>query len=492
MDFAKAMNRETTKKFTENQAMAFNSTGVSSILDLYATVGSMRSRIQDINPKFNVACEEDLLLATRLMFYTRDIRGGLGEREAFRTMLRSMSFEYPNVIRKNMELIPFFGRWDDLFVLIGTPVEEDMANLVGDQLSQDIINYNKKSQISLLAKWMPSINASSEKTIKMANYFRKRFSLTPREYRKILSVLRDHLNVLETMMSQKEWDKIRYNQVPSRAMNRYRKAFYRNDEDRFSQFIEQVKSGKTEIKAGTLYPYDIVEKYMNPSYSWYHGDRRISIDEVLEAQWKALPNYIEGNNNVIVMADVSGSMSGRPMATSVGLAIYFAERNSGPYRDLFMTFSGNPHFVKLQGKSLAEKIANAERADWSMNTNLEAAFMKVLEVAVENNVAVEDMPKAIVIISDMEIDYCASRSWSFYDEMTRRFARYGYTIPNIVFWNVNARHDTFLVDGNRKGVQLVSGQSVSTFKNVLSSIGKTPYQAMIDVLNGDRYSIVTV
>ena len=491
MDFASAMNRETTKKLTENGATAFSSTGVSDLLDLYATVGGMRARQGDVASKFNTSCSEDLLLATRLMFYVRDIRGGLGERDSFRSMLKQLSMHHPNVVAKNVDKIPFYGRWDDLFILKGTPAEAAMWVLLCDQLNADLRNMRAGKPISLLAKWMPSINASSKEKVKLANIIAKNFGLAPAQYRKIVSALREYLNVLETRMSKQEWDKITYNQVPSRAMTKYRKSFYRHDEDRFTQYISDVKQGTETIKTGTLYPYDIVEKYVDCGYYAYDG-RRIPIDDVLEAQWKALPNYIEEEENIIVMADVSGSMYGRPMASSVGLAIYFAERNSGPYKDMFMTFSSNPQFVKLKGASLAEKVANAQTADWGMSTNLEAAFMKVLKVAVENHVPATEMPKAIVVISDMEIDSCASCNWSFYDEMVRRFEAYGYTIPNIVFWNVNARYDTFLVDGNRKGVQLVSGQSASTFKNVIASIGMTPYDAMINVLNGERYSSITL
>ena len=494
MDFASAMNRETTKKLTENGATAFSSTGVSSLLDLYATVGGMRARQSDVANKFNACYNEDPLLATRLMFYTRDVRGGLGERDSFRSMLKQLSMHHPDVVAKNIDKIPFYGRWDDLFVLKGTPAEAAMWVLLRDQLNADLENMRAGKPISLLAKWMPSINASSKEKIKLANIIAKNFGLTPAKYRKILSTLRDYLNVLETRMSKQEWNKITYNQVPSRAMTKYRKSFYRHDEDRFTQYISDVKQGTETIKAGTLYPYDIVEKYMGKGcydYDYDYG-RRVSIDDVLEVQWKALPNYVEGEENVIVMADVSGSMSGRPMASSVGLAIYFAERNSGPYKDMFMTFSSNPQFVKLKGESLAEKIANAQSADWGMSTNLESAFMKVLKVAIENHVPAIEMPKAIVVISDMEIDSCASRNWSFYDEMVRRFEAKGYTIPNIVFWNVSARHDTFLVDGNRKGVQLISGQSASTFKNVIASIGMSPYDAMLNVLNGERYSSITL
>lgn len=490
MDFASAMNRETTKKLTEHGATAFSSTGVSDLLDLYATVGGMRARQSDVASKFNISCNEDLLLATRLMFYVRDIRGGLGERDSFRSMLKQLSMHHPDIVAKNIDKIPFYGRWDDLFALKDTPAETAMWLLLQDQLNADLGNMRTGKPISLLAKWMPSINASSKEKIKLANIIAKNFGLAPAKYRKILSALRDYLNVLETRMSKQEWDKIVYNQIPSRAMNKYRKSFYRHDEDRFSQYIADVKQGTETIKAGTLYPYDIVEKYIDCRY-YGHG-REAFIDDVLEAQWKALPNYIEEEENVVVIADVSGSMYGRPMASSVGLAIYFAERNSGPYKDMFMTFSEDSQFVKLKGASLAEKVANAQTADWGGSTNLEGAFMKILRTAIENHVPTTEMPKAIVVISDMEIDSCASRNWSFYDEMVRRYEAEGYTIPNIVFWNVDARHDTFLVDGNRKGVQLVSGQSASTFKNVLSSIGRTPYQAMIDVLNSERYSSITL
>jgi len=402
--------------------------------------------------------------------------------------LKQLSTLRPDVVAKNIDKIPFYGRWDDIFTLKGTPAEGAMWSLIRDQLNADLENMRAGKPVSLLAKWMPSINASSKEKVKLANIIAKVLGLTPAQYRKRLSTLRGYLDVLERRMSRQEWDKITYSQVPSRAMAKYRKSFYRHDEDRFSQYIADVKQGAKTIKAGTLYPYDIVEKYMY----FGHWSRRITIDDVLEAQWKALPNYIEEEENIIVMADVSGSMCGRPMASSIGLAIYFAERNSGPYKDMFMTFSSNPKFVKLRGTSLAEKIANARTAEWGMNTNLGAAFMKVLKVAIENKVSVADMPKAIVVISDMEIDCCASRNWSFYDEMARRYEAEGYTIPNIIFWNVNARHDTFLVDGNRKGVQLVSGQSASTFKNVIASIGMTPYDAMINVLNGERYSSITL
>lgn len=495
MDFASAMKHETIKTYTENGATAFNSTGVSDLLDLYALVGGMRERQDDVLDKFQLSCDEDLLLAFKLAFYTRDVRGGLGERDSFRTMLRYLAHKYPEELIMNLHLIPYYGRWDDLFCLIDTPCAQEMAELVWDQLVDDRFNAMiTDTKISLLAKWMPSINTSSEETRKKAMFFIKRFNMSQASYRKMLSALRARLKIVECQMSAQEWNEITYSQVPSRAMMRYRDAFKNHDEERFEDYLEKVEEGKEKINAGTLYPYDLVGKYIYASSFWL----RSSISEedpVIEAQWKALPNYIDEGQNIIVMADVSGSMlccEGRPMASAVGLAIYFSERNNSAYKDMFMTFSSSPAFVKLKGNSLRKKVDQAVSSDWGGSTNLEAAFEEVLRVAVENKIAREDMPKAIVVISDMEINYCAGRDWSFYDEMVKRFAAKGYEIPNIVFWNVESRQDTFLVDGNRKGVQLISGQSASTFRNVINAIGMTPYEAMLNTLNSERYNPIVI
>ena len=192
------------------------------------------------------------------------------------------------------------------------------------------------------------------------------------------------------------------------------------------------------------------------------------------------------------MADVSGSMYGRPMATSIGLAIYFAERNTGAYHNLFMTFSANPQVVTLKGETLFQKVSNVNRAGWGMNTNLKAAFEKVLDIAEKNNISQEEMPKAIVVISDMEIDYCGNRDWSFYDKMANKFHKAGYVIPNVIFWNVASRHDVFHADSKRKGVQLASGQSVTVFKQILQNLGYNPIEAMENTINSERYACITV
>ena len=278
------------------------------------------------------------------------------------------------------------------------------------------------------------------------------------------------------------WDEIKYPEVPSRAMMIYRKAFMKHDAERFGEFISKAENGEVKINASTLFPYDIVEKILYDRES----------NKVLEAQWKALPDYVEKGTNALVMADVSGSMRGRPMATSIGLAIYFAERNVGAYHNLFMTFSDRPETVILRGETLEQKIRNVSRANWDNNTDLKAAFERVLEIAKKHNTPQEEMPKAIVVISDMEIDYCGNREWSFYDKMANKFRKAGYVIPNIIFWNVNSRQDVFHADHNRKGVQLASGQSVTVFKQILQNLGYNPVEAMENTINSERYDCITV
>ena len=484
-EFVKAVNAHNNMTFTENGQSAYKSSEHSKVLDFFAVAGALRTREEsDIKTKMQEAYDENPALAIKLLFFLSDIRGGLGERRTFRIALKWLASNAPEMVVNNLANIVHYNRWDSLFVLRGTHCENDMLLFIRDQMRDDVLNAKKGESISLLAKWMPSVNTSSKETRELANWFVKRLGLTPKTYRVALSFLRDKLKVVETTMSDKRWDEITYEQVPSRAMTLYRRAFGRQDEERFGEYMDEVKTGAKKINAGTLYPYDIIEKMI--------AHPRVREDAVLEAQWKALPNYVEGENNFLIMADVSGSMYGRPLATSVGLALYFAERNQGVFHNLFMTFSGNPRFVKVKGHNLATRVVNAANADWQMNTDLDKAFNKILELCVQNKVPKADVPKALVIISDMEIDRCTNIGGDFMSMQKAKFAEYGYPLPNLIFWNVESRKDTFLVDGNRPGVQLASGQSASTFKAILKGVGLTPYQAMLECLNDERYDRVFV
>ena len=479
MNFSDVMREESKWTKTENGADAKNTTD-SALLDMFATIGSMRSRSEDeIIQKFELAFQEDPLGAMRCLFYARDIRGGLGERRVFRVLLPYIAQNHYEELYPNLELIPEYGRWDDLYTLIGTPMEERFWPFVSWKLFRDVKEMESGRPCSLLAKWLKKADASSPNTRKLGIYTAKKLGMSVYDYKRLCVKLRRYIDVVEQRMSANEWDTINYPAVPSRAMMNYRKAFARHDEERFNEYLNKVQSGEQKINSATLYPYDIVEKIL-----YGHEDNK-----VLEVQWDNLPDYVDSDVNAVVMADVSGSMYGRPMATSIGLAMYFAERNKGAYHNLFMTFSGNPKFVEIKGKTITQKINFISKAEWGGNTDLEAALLKILDVAIKNHCSQKEMPKSLIIISDMEIDSCTNQKHreNFYDYVSRVYEEHGYKIPNVVFWNVDSRHDVFLADKNRKGVQLVSGQSASTFKNLIGCVDKTPIEMMYSVLNSERY-----
>ena len=507
MDFATAMYREGTHKLTENGAAAYDSTAQGALLDLFSQIGALRPRTErEIEQKFAAAFREDKLLATKMLFYSGDIRqGGLGERRTFRICLRWLAENYPEIVNKNIELIPYFNRFDSWFVLCGTKCEKLMWENVVKTLAADMKAYNASTAtkivpVSLLAKWMPSENTSSVKTRQMATKAMRALHLEPRKYRKMLSALRKHINVVERQMSAGEWGLIDYAKVPSYAMHNYGSAFAKHDHERFDAYLKSVSKGEVKINAATLYPYDLVEKYMSGGYSGgnigYYGDCVISkkLDEVVEAQWKALPNYINEGLNIVAMADVSGSMRGRPMASSIALAIYLAQHNVGAYRNQYMTFTNNPHFINLrEGCSLLEAVQKTATAGVGYSTNLMKGMEEILRVAIENRVPQNEMPKAMLVLSDMEIDnyFRPTARWDFMDTLEAKFRKSGYQCPKLILWNINARNDTFL--SNREDVILVSGQSASTFKNLVRALnGMTAYDYMVSILNGKAYEKIRI
>ena len=489
--FAKAARKESVYVRTENGAVALNSTS-DARLDLFGVIGALRGADQArIERLFSEAYRADPLFATKIAFYARDIRGGLGERETFRTIMRYMAQMHPEALRPNLDLIGVYGRYDDLYCLIGTPLEEEMWAAMKAQFEEDRRNLENGMTVSLLAKWIKTADASSAKTRELGILTARKLGYTVYEFKRIVRALRRRIGVIETLMTEGRWNEIRYPEVPSRAMMIYRDAFRRHDGERYEQFVNRAVAGREKIHAGTLYPYDIVEK-VAPRLGNYFAASALNTDPALEAQWRQLPDYVEPGTNALVIADTSGSMTGRPMATSVGLAVYFAERNRGAYHNLFMSFSGTSRIQVLRGETLAQKIDSINMNDWSGSTNLRAAFEHVLEIAIRNHVPQSEMPKSLIVISDMEIDYCGDRDWTFYERMEEMFRMNGYIIPNIIFWNVASRHDIFHADRNRKGVQLASGQSAAVFRQVMQTVGMNPVEAMEKIINSERYQAITV
>ena len=493
------------KQLTENGAVGFRTTG-KELLDLNFGVASLRKAPDiDIIDKFVHAYFEDKMSAVKWLFYARDAREGLGERRLFRVVMEEFADQEPKAAKELIKLVPEYGRWDDLWCLLDGKLVDDVVALVQTQLTEDFENMSNGKSISLLAKWMPSANASSEQTKKYAKILCKKFGETPRNYRKFLSQMRGYIDVVERKMSAKEWGAINYEAVPSRANLVYNGAFLRNDEDRRRAYLAALEKGEAKINASVLFPHDIVHKYA------YTG----RVDAALEGMWKALPDTVKGCGNTIVVADGSGSMSVRVGNTDVSalevansLAIYFAERSSGEFKDKYITFSERPQLVDLsQGKNLREKLAIAKMHNEVANTNIEAVFDLILSTAVNNRMSQDDIPTNILIVSDMEFDACATTNttgrstgwgWSgprvrptetLFETIAKKYAAHGYKLPRLVFWNVNSRTGTIPVQQNDLGVALVSGFSVNIVKMVMSN--KTdPYECLLETLNSERYQAV--
>lgn len=482
--------------YTQNDAKAYNTTK-SDVLDLFSKIGVMReSSKKEIEDSFITSFYEDKLLTTKLMFYARDIRGGLGERRTIRIMLNYLAKNYPEIIEKNIHLIPEYGRWDDLLSLFYTPCESLAIDLIKKQLHIDLKNGKENKSVSLLGKWLPSANASSLSTKRLAKKIIKSLGLTEREYRKTLTFLREKINIVETKMSSNTWNEIEYSTVPSKAMKQYRNAFDRHDSN-FATFLENVKKGKQKINTSTLTPFDIFNSFgINDTY--HSGIELKKQDDTLEQLWDNLPDYVPKDLNVLVMADTSGSMKfndrGRPFVVSLALATYFAERNTGPYYNKYMVFSKEPRLITLKGNNIYEKVRSFE-AIHPKNTDFEKALNVILDTAIDNELSQEELPSSLVTISDMQFDQArAGNDEYFMKNMEEKYGDYGYDLPNMVFWNVYSGSNIVHATKDKSGVQLVSGYSPTVFKDFISQniLGKTPYEAMLEVLNKERYAKVTI
>lgn len=492
MNFSEAINNESKKTYTQNGAKARN-TSSDALVDLFGSIGSLRTRkTEEITALIAEAYKEDALLATKTLFYARDVRGGLGERRVFQEGIKYLANYHSEALIPNLALIGEYGYYGDLYALIGTPVENQMWAVMKEQFEKDLQDMKAGKPVSLLAKWIKTADANSENTRKIGILTAKKLGYSVYDFKRLVRALRKHIDIVESHMSAKEYDKIDYSAVPSKAMLLYKDAFQRNDTERYSEFISAAVKGEKKINSSTLYPYELVKGMLNR-----YG--HVQENPAIEAQWRQLPNYVDEDVSALVVSDLSASMTCNnmmPFASSIGLAIYFAEHNKGAYHNIFIPFSSDARIAKIKGDTLLQKITGVieDGHGYCGSTNLEAAFKRVLDIAVKNNVPNDEMVKSLIVISDMEINQAVSdsNSWSFYEDMKAVYNDAGYDIPNVVFWNVNSMQNLFHADAHRKGVQLCSGQSASTFKTLIHSIGMTPYEMMLEVLNSERYAPITV
>lgn len=492
----KYLENDANETRTANGAKAFASTK-SFVLDLFSLGGAFRNRSdQEVAELFSKAFAENPLLAMKTLFYIRDIEGGQGERRFFRVVLKHLALHHPEALRKNLHLIPKFGRYDDLWVLLETDIKDDVIDLVRKQLSLD----KNVDNPSLLGKWLPSLNASSYKTKKYAKIIQEELRLTPRQYRKMLSSLREKINIVETKLTERDYESINYNKIPSRAGLIYRKAFLRNDGERYVEFLDSLTKGEVKINTKTLYPYDIVRKALKGYYGrdvWnYSESEELTSQEIqlLDSQWNNLPDFIgEHKENSIAVVDTSRSMYGTPIEVAISLGIYLAERNKGVFHNHFFTFSDKPQLQQIVGSNIVEKVRNLSDSEWDYSTNVEAVFRKILNVAVKNNLPQDEMISKVIIISDMQFNHCTRGvDTHIFKQLEKDFNKAGYKMPLLTFWNVNAFRTNTQFTMNENGVELVSGFSPTIFKNVLSNVSKTPYKLMLEVIDSDRYAEVTV
>lgn len=494
------LKNATNYTLTENGAITHKTTR-SDLLDMFAMGAAMRNRTDaDVMLMFRKAFEENPVYALKCLFYIRDVRGGQGERRFFRVVIRDMAKQANMLphIRRNMENIAEYGRWDDLYAFVGTPLEADAFGLIKKQLALDV----QCKTPSLLAKWLKSENASSKETTRLGNITRRHLNMTHKEYRKVLAVLRTRINIVEKLMSENRWDEIEFDKIPSKAGLIYKNAFARRDIIK-AKYEKFAKDENTKVNAGTLYPYEVVEKAMRAAFQRPDNTDRLMVNKY----WANLTDYFNGSNlNALAMVDTSGSMSGTPMNVAISLGLYCAERAGGPFANHYISFSSAPQLIECEGIDFVDKVERIRRTNLCENTNIEAAFDMLLHTALANNVPQKDMPENIIVISDMEFDEATGDTMGYWgrhkhntsqlnkanadtllEGIAKEWQAEGYEMPHLIFWNVDARQANVPMIGNGR-VSYVSGFSPSIFQTIMT--GKTGYDLMMECLNGERYAAI--
>ena len=395
------LKQEANKTYTENGAVTNRSTG-KACLDLFATIGALRRESdEEISTRFIRAFTEDPDTAMKILFYGRDVRGGLGERRVFRAALKWLAENEKNSVVRNLPYIAEYGRWDDVLVLLDTPCRRNALALLKSQFQQDLTAMENGGEVSLLGKWLPSVNASNDNTVRLATMIAKYFGISDRDYRKALAKLRTHIRIIENNLRERDYT-FDYAKQPSKAMFKYRRAFLRNDEERYNAFMEKVSKGEAKLHTGTLMPYEIVEPYLYTNGLWSNHSfmKAISEDEkrILNTTWAALEDFTT-DENALAVIDTSGSMfcqsNPMPAAVAMSLGLYFAERSKGAFANHFIEFSRTPQLIELKGETFADRLRYIASFNEIANTNLEAVFNLILSAAVRNHVPQSELPYGI-------------------------------------------------------------------------------------------------
>ena len=479
--------------YTENGGVKRKST-LNAVYDMFAWGGSYRSRTkEDKIELFKKAYKEDKELALKCLFYLRDILEGQGERQFFRDCYHWLAKEDSLIALKFIPYISEFGRWDDMYCLVDTPIEEYMFKYLNMAFHCDM---NSKTP-SLLGKWLKSINTSSAESRALGVKTAKAFGLNFKQYRKALAKLRTKINIVEKLMCENRWDEIEFDKIPSKAGIKYSNAFARRDiiKQKYKTFMA---SDETTVNAKALYPVDVIHKAMQ---YYYHRWGRVEVPEeeqmVIEKYWNNLIDYFNGATfDGVAVVDTSGSMVGTPLEVAMSLGIYCAEKvgKDSPFYKHYISFSRKAKLVEVKGDNLCEKVKSIYDNSIIENTNIESVFELILSTAIENNLSNEDIPKNVIIISDMEFDmgtdWKGSSSYkTVMENMMNKFNSYGYEIPHIIFWNVDARTSNIPMK-EKEGITFVSGYSPVVYDMIMK--GKTGIELMKEKLLSDRYKTITI
>lgn len=494
---------------TENGAWGLRTTQ-HELLDLHFQVSSLRTRSpRYIADSFVKAYYEDPHYAVKWLFYLRDIAEGLGERRSFRICMGYLANSQPEIAREVMELIPRYGRFDDLMVYLDTPLQEEMGAYIGRQLKADLEAMEEGRPASLLAKWLPGINTSSAATRAMAVRIAGLLGMGRREYRRTLSALRAYLDVVEVKMSASRWEKVDYERVPAKAGLRYDAAFARHDRERRVDYLRRVCLEDGKLNSRGIMPYEVVHRILACGSGW-NGNKFLRDNLLAELLWQKLLE--EGFRNdwgledCIVVADGSGSMyspvSGSVSAIEVchSLAIYFAAQLKGVFHDMAISFSETPQLIDLsQGGSLKSRLEIMRAHDEVANTNIEAVFRLLLDMALSHDVPAEQIPGQVLIISDMEFDEASgqyeddetqSLDRTLFEGVAAEYAEAGYPMPRLIFWNVCGRSDTIPAVTGDQGICLLSGFSQNAMKVAADRRIRDPYKSLLHTLDCPRYAPV--
>ena len=488
--FLNSLKKETNYTLTENGALTYKST-LNDLYDMFALGAAMRNRSnEDILLMWRKAYEYDPVYALKCLFYIRDVRGGQGERRFFRICIKDLANRDPDAMKRNLKYIPEFGRYDDLYALVGTSLEDEMFSLIKKQLALDL----QCNTPSLLAKWLKSENTSSKNSRYLANKTRVYLNMTHKEYR----------NVLERLMSANRWDEIEFDKIPSKAGLVYRNAFARRDilKEKYRKF---ALDDSTKVNAKTLYPYECVAEALKLFRTGFYSTMRElpALDDtqriMVNKYWKNLDNYFNGASfNGIAVVDTSGSMvrseASAPINVAISLGLYCAEKAKGPFAGHYISFASRPQLIETKGVDFVDKVQRIYKTNLVDNTNIEATFDLLLDTAIMNNCKQEDLPKNIIIISDQEFD--AARGYygrkqntkTLMENIREKWAHHGYQMPKIIYWDVDARQNNIPEDIGVGDISFVSGMSPSIFNAILS--GKTGYMLMMEKLDSSRYECI--